>query len=109
MTAKLGVPDSCPKNVVKVGALAEECGWTVVPTYVMVPDRNITLRFAKGDHRIWAAWVNGSFWRSYASTCQRLSYRDLEAVILDPDLLIPEDPEFPFGQPEVGECNGAPS
>lgn len=101
MTAKLGTPDFCPKTAVDAGYLAETEGWTVVPSYVTVPERNVTLRFRRdGYPPMWAAWRNGGFWRAYAQTAQRMSFRDLLAVLRDPDLLIPEDVEWPFGPPE---------
>jgi hypothetical protein len=94
-----------PTNLMQTGALAEENGWTVRPTYVR---RNVTLRFSRaGWPSIWASWVDGSFSRAYAQTAQRLSLRDLQDVLQDPSLLTDVDPDDPFGHAEASPLDGS--
>lgn len=89
-----------PHNAQKAYDLASANGWTVNFQQVLDPPSAAVLLGRKDFPAVWAIWQDGRFWRSYAQTCQRLSYRDLLEVIAQPELLIPEDSEFPFGKPE---------
>lgn len=89
-----------PHNAQKACDLAVENGWRATFQEGARPT-SVALKLEHdATPRVWAIWQDGRFWRSYAQTCQRLSYRDLLEVIAQPELLIPEDSEFPFGKPE---------
>lgn len=99
--AARGLPEAAPANVLSVGLLAEQEGWTVRPTYTTVPKRTIVLRFGKPNcPSIYAMWTDSYFSYAYARTAQRLSFGDLKAVLRDPTLL-EQDQCDPFGTIEA--------
>jgi hypothetical protein len=99
-SAYRGLPDEVSRSILKAGTHAEEHGWTVRATYTTKPP-TIVLRFGKpGACSIYASWHDGRFHSSYTQGAQRLGYGDLISVLEDPDLLVPEDPSWPFGPPE---------
>lgn len=100
-----GLPPEPGRSIVKTGLHAEDHGWTTRSTYTTQPP-TVAVRFSKpGCPRVYAVWKDGRFGASYASTAQRLSHGDLMAVLEDPSLLVPEDIEWPFGQPEIVESD----